>query len=218
LIDFEKYTSGKYAYLSTNSTNHNLEVKPSGSNNTHTGDCEALVNQLRLEGKATDVLKLTSLYPSVSLAENTFAQPDSSEVSTLTPADPINAPQSTSPAGRKPSLQAEHSALRIAIAKFLGVEDSVIIAEWEGVLRRLGNGPQSNYFSPALGFRLLTDIGEVFKVVFRNNFDMRAALRHQHLLEKCLATEGNCSPEIIFQSLDNFRATYLGNQQDLEAC
>jgi len=217
-IDFEKYTSGKYAYLSANSANQSLEAEPPAYGNEEVGHCEALENQPKLVGNAADALEAASLIEGRPPAEDHFDQSDNVQVCTIIPTELENEPLVTSLAGRKTSLQDQHMALRIAMANFLGIENSRVIAEWEAILSRLGNESKPAYFSPALGFRFDTGKEEVFKVVFRNNFDMRTALRHKHLLEKCLAMDVNCPPEIIFQSLDNLAAAHPTSWLDLEAC
>ncbi len=145
-IDFSKYTTGKYAYLTERKSIPNLADPP---------------NEVGAENYF-DHIAIKVIDPKL---ENQNNYPVTVKAMPLLPTvEPIN------PAWAKP----EHVALRRIIATSYGFQSEKLIKNWSELLSKLATQGWATYFYPTLGWLTTSpENSRQFNLIFRNKFDKR---------------------------------------------
>jgi len=181
-LDFSKYVTGKYAYLTNPAVQNSLNVQEE--------------NESVLCEKILPADSLVSLPPG-SLTKND--QP--SELNSLLPVQPgLQLTAGCLPP--TPWSQPEHLKVRRTIAKVYDLEEKIVLAEWVKVLEGLPNRSQTTYFYPTLGWLADKDGLKCYQVVFRNKFDRRVGERWLPLLLERLKVLYGSEIMVICQNLE----------------
>ncbi len=182
-LDFTKYTSGKYAYL----TNPKISA--------------ITLNQIEEDPpqfKAAPVV--SSHFGPLPLGnENKSEPPMEVETSFIGSVEALSGSDNNKQTlANRPA----HLKVRQEVVKVFGLEEAPVLAEWNKILKSLENSSQVRYFYPALGWLVNSNEPGCYQVVFRNKFDRRLGERWLALLIERLKVLYGPEIEVSCQSLD----------------